>query len=317
MIDSWDVVNEPFSDGASQFRKHPVLDEFGDAFIRFLFLQARRLAPEAKLVLNDYNLSCGAGFCQRKRDHALFAIERLLKSGTHIDAIGIQAHLLKRWPVRKTSLSTFVRGLDDLGLDVHISEMDVNDVDMPTDIARRDALIAEIYGDYLSAVLEHRSVEKGRVLGSQRCRALDRARLRAVPPQDGNAETGAVRSGIPTEARIPCRCGCVAPRSEQKLRASGGDERKPQMRDRRLAGHTIHDCLIGAFFAPGANIDFRVCFAASLDVCSLAHSRRRHTGQSATVARGQAELRHVCKFAISRPRCFRVTSFTLPRSRAR
>ncbi len=160
LIDSWDVINEPFSDRRAGYRDNPVLDVFGDEFVQFLFRTARRGAPNAKLLINDYSLSCGAAYCQRKRDTALSTVERLMKAGLSIDGVGLQAHLLPTQPVHKSPLSAFIRGLNDLGLDVYITELDVNDIELPEDIAKRDELIAAIYRDYLGSVLEHKNVKR-------------------------------------------------------------------------------------------------------------------------------------------------------------
>lgn len=160
LVDSWDVINEPFSDRQAGYRATPALDAFGDEFVQFLFRTARRGAPRAKLLINDYSLSCGDDYCQRKRDTALSTLDRLLKAGASIDGVGLQGHLLPTQPVNKTALSAFLRGLNDLGLNVFITELDVNDIELPENIARRDKLIAEIYGDYLGTVLEHRNVKR-------------------------------------------------------------------------------------------------------------------------------------------------------------
>lgn len=160
LTDSWDVINEPFSDQTAGYRKSPVLDLHGDEFILFLFRVARRAAPQAKLLINDYGLSCGAAYCQRKRDTALATIDRLMKAGLSIDAVGLQAHLLPTQPVHKGPLNSFIRGLGDLGLEVFITELDVNDIELPEDIKKRDKLIAAIYSDYLGGVLEHQNVKR-------------------------------------------------------------------------------------------------------------------------------------------------------------
>ncbi len=160
LVDSWDVINEPFSDRMAGYRRNPVLDAFGDDFLIFLFRTARRAAPRAKLLLNDYSLSCGETYCQRKRDTALGTIERLMKVGVPIDGVGLQAHLLPTQPVRQKPLSAFLRSLNDLGLEVFITEMDVNDIQLPEHIATRDKMIAQIYRDYLGIVLEHKNVKR-------------------------------------------------------------------------------------------------------------------------------------------------------------
>lgn len=159
-VTSWDVVNEVVSNETGAYRSLPVLDAHGDAFVAFLFETARELAPTARLVLNDYNLACGAAFCDRKRGRLLSVLERLLRAGVPIDAVGIQAHLAPRWPVVPAPLEAFLREAGDLGLDVLITELDVNDIDLPDDIAARDQSIARIYGDFLDTALASRTVKR-------------------------------------------------------------------------------------------------------------------------------------------------------------
>lgn len=157
---SWDVVNEVMSDDERRYRAVPILDSHGDAFIAFLFETARAFAPNARLVINDYNLSCGASFCDAKRGRLLTALERLLLANVPIDAVGIQAHLVPRWPVVPASLRAFLRDVGDLGLSVYITELDVNDIDLPDDVPTRDQAVARVYGDYLDVVLDFPGVKR-------------------------------------------------------------------------------------------------------------------------------------------------------------
>ena len=157
---SWDVVNEVMSDRRRHYRALPVLDTHGDAFIAFLFETARRLVPTAKLVINDYNLACGSAFCEGKRERLLVALERLLRKGVPIDAVGIQGHLVPRWPIVPSSLQAFLQDIEDLNLEVFITELDVNDIDLPDEISARDRSVAQIYGDFLDAALESRAVKR-------------------------------------------------------------------------------------------------------------------------------------------------------------
>lgn len=159
-IISWDVINEPLADNDDGYRDIRLLEKFGDDFLAFLFETTRDAAPDAKLVLNDYALSCGAPFCARKRDTLLGTIDRLLGRGVPIDVVGIQAHLVPEWPIIATDLKRFLVDLEDRGIAVYVSEMDVNDIGLPDDVETRDRLVADIYRDYLEAVLDHRNVTR-------------------------------------------------------------------------------------------------------------------------------------------------------------
>lgn len=159
-IASYDVVNEPLSDSHFGYRRFSQLATRGDAFLDHLFKHTRLHAPQAKLVINDYNLSCSRDFCARKRDSLLFALEQLLNRNAPIDAVGLQAHLLPKLPFNERTLSSFISAIDSLGLSVYISELDVNDIGLADKEAERDRQIADIYGEYLELVLGHKCVKR-------------------------------------------------------------------------------------------------------------------------------------------------------------
>jgi endo-1,4-beta-xylanase len=57
-----------------------------------------------------------------------------------------------------TKLRTFLKEIADLGLKIMITEMDVTDQKLPLNAGVRDRIIARVYEDYLSAVLEEPAV---------------------------------------------------------------------------------------------------------------------------------------------------------------
>lgn len=159
-IKSWDVINEPMADGNEPYRDQKQLALYGDEFVKFLFRYAARMAPNAKLVVNDYNLACGPDFCSAKRDRLLSFLDRMAQSEVRIDAVGLQGHLNSRWAVNQTILAEFLRELADRGYEIYISELDVNDVDLPLDISTRDEIIATSYRDFLDVALAEPAVKR-------------------------------------------------------------------------------------------------------------------------------------------------------------
>ncbi len=81
---------------------------------------AREVAPDATLVINDYNTNVPA-----KRDK-LYALVALLKSeGVPIDAVGHQMHVNIDWPAT-AEVEAMIQKFVPLGVEQQITEMDVS-----------------------------------------------------------------------------------------------------------------------------------------------------------------------------------------------
>jgi endo-1,4-beta-xylanase len=80
--------------------------------------------------------------------------------GAPIHAVGIQAHLSTVYRASPRATLDMINAIADLGLDVFISELDVNDSTLPQNIAERDRLVAEYYEEFLTPVLAHGAVKR-------------------------------------------------------------------------------------------------------------------------------------------------------------
>ncbi|HEY9609121.1 MAG TPA: endo-1,4-beta-xylanase [Allocoleopsis sp.] len=159
-IHSWDVVNESVSpehgrpDGLTV---SPWLNFLGVDYIALAFRTARQADPQALLCLNE---AVGGGQDDNfRREAILTLLQRLLSQGTPIQALGIESHLGGRFS--NADLTTFRGFLHDaasLGLKILITELDVIDKDLPLDMNVRDRMVAAVYEDYLSVVLEEPAV---------------------------------------------------------------------------------------------------------------------------------------------------------------
>lgn len=156
---SWDVFNEVLEE-KSRFRNEFLIRKFGADFIEFCLKEAKSAAPDAKLVINDYHLSCAGDWCDRKRGNALSLVRELQKRGAPIDAVGIQAHLHSRYKASPQRTLSFARRMEKMGIDVYLSEMDVNDITFAKDPARRDKQVARYYYQFLSTVLSSKAVKR-------------------------------------------------------------------------------------------------------------------------------------------------------------
>lgn len=161
-IHSWDVVNEAIkvSDGHSRGLRHtPWLEFLGADYIEIAFQTAAAADPKALLVYNDYGLDYDTFEAEAKRTAVLKLLEGLKSKGVPIHALGIQAHLsAEETRFNPEKLRTFLSKVASLGLKILITEMDVTDKKLPLDSNLRDRIVAGVYEDYLSVVLDERAV---------------------------------------------------------------------------------------------------------------------------------------------------------------
>lgn len=157
-ITSWDVVNEAIDPSTSQFRSSPFSRQLGgmEAVLDTAFHAARDTLPNAQLVYNDF---MGWGTGSGHRDAVLSMLDGMVNRGTPIDALGIQSHIFggsgDGSNIDEAGWRTFLDNVVDLGLDLVITEFDVNDVNMPADIATRDQNIAEYTERYLGIMFDY------------------------------------------------------------------------------------------------------------------------------------------------------------------
>lgn len=150
----WDVVNEAFKDDGSLrdgfWYNSPGIGDANDGtrYIEEAFLRTAAADPDAVLIYNDY----GDEELNPKSD-AIFAMAQDFKSrGVPLHGIGFQMHIAS---INTTNLRNNFKRFNDLGMDLHITEMDVR---IPVDgsgkatAANLDAQ-AEVYWDVLGVAL--------------------------------------------------------------------------------------------------------------------------------------------------------------------
>lgn len=120
-IDAWDVVNEVIDENQPDgLRRSPWYEITGLDYIRTAFRVAREVAPDATLLINDYNTNVPA-----KREALFNLVSQLRAEGVPIDGVGHQMHVNIEWP----SVSETAQMLDRfaaLGIEQHITEMDMS-----------------------------------------------------------------------------------------------------------------------------------------------------------------------------------------------
>jgi endo-1,4-beta-xylanase len=163
-IQSWDVVNEAVlpKDGRSDgLRKSPWMSLLGPDYIDIAFRTARQADPHALLTYNEYGLEYDNDEDEERRAVTLKLLRRMKAANVPLDAVGIQSHIKAGQPSTFGSgLRNFMANVREMGLQIYITELDVNEDDLPyDDDARRDDAIAELYRQYLSEVLAEPAVK--------------------------------------------------------------------------------------------------------------------------------------------------------------
>jgi endo-1,4-beta-xylanase len=153
---SWDVVNEPFypphhRDGG--FRKGPWLDAMGSGYVARAFRAAAAADPTAALVLNEAFCEQDDALGRANRGRLLTLVTELKDAGVKLDAVGFQAHLKPHLPFDDQAFAAYLQLIAATGVDIYITEFDVDDSSLPDDIAVRDRMVADRCTKFLSAVL--------------------------------------------------------------------------------------------------------------------------------------------------------------------
>jgi endo-1,4-beta-xylanase len=138
-----DVVNEPLHAQPSYKEALGGDGETGWDWVIWSFEQAREALPEAKLLINEYNILCCKENLKRYAE-----LIRLLKERGLIDGVGVQAHGLET--VDPAVIQTNLDALAALGLPIYVSELDLDTYD--------DARQLELYRSIFPILWEHEAV---------------------------------------------------------------------------------------------------------------------------------------------------------------
>lgn len=118
---SWDVVNEAIYDDGS-YRKSLWYQRIGPEYVELAFQWAHEADPDAVLFYNDYGIDD-----LNPKSNAVYALlEELKAKGIPVGGVGLQMHLRADFPPRPGSVKANMERFADLGLAVHITEMDVS-----------------------------------------------------------------------------------------------------------------------------------------------------------------------------------------------
>ncbi|MCA9241093.1 MAG: endo-1,4-beta-xylanase [Planctomycetales bacterium] len=148
-IKVWDVVNEAIADGGQDLLRDSLWRQIiGDDFINKAFEYAHEADPDALLRYNDYGLENPA-----KRVKLVKLVKSLQEQGAPVMAIGTQTHISATFPSYEEMERT-IKDLEELGLPIHITELDVN-----TSVRGQRLTTADITEDVTGGSLVDRAFE--------------------------------------------------------------------------------------------------------------------------------------------------------------
>lgn len=151
---SWDVINETIDPDTGTLRDTVATRLIGPAVIDRLFATARRAAPAAELVYNDY-----MGWNPNEEKHrsgVLRLLEGMRRRGVPCTTLGVQGHIaVPDGPLgdRPQVWRRFLTDVSAMGYRLAITEFDVDDRNAPADPARRDDAVAGVARDFLNESL--------------------------------------------------------------------------------------------------------------------------------------------------------------------
>jgi endo-1,4-beta-xylanase len=162
-IYAWDVLNEIFNedgtfrsytkggwskDDGGKFRNSLWYETFHEAYFDTAFRLAHQADPHARLFLADYN-------CEEvnKKSDAMFALVKSLKNRRiPIDGVSFQCHLALEGLPNWNNFRKNIRRFEDLGLEIHFSEVDIsiNNPVTPEKLAKQADAYAKLMEIFLS-----------------------------------------------------------------------------------------------------------------------------------------------------------------------
>jgi endo-1,4-beta-xylanase len=118
---AWDVVNEAIDDNLT-LRETFWLKALGPDYIQQAIVWAHEADPQAKLFYNDYNGEA----LGPKSDEIYNLVKNLKAPGVPIDGIGLQSHFIVEHPPDFGDIAVNLKRLAALGLEIHVTELDVS-----------------------------------------------------------------------------------------------------------------------------------------------------------------------------------------------
>lgn len=159
-IECWDAINEAVDPATGQMRETPFTRILGTRYFDIAFRILHEKHPDAQLAYNDTMAWEADG---THRDGVLRLLEGALERRVPIHALGIQSHIGKTLgePRDERAWRDFLREVQGMGLDVHLTEFDCSDrkVAKSGRVIRDLETAAHVKG-YLDLTLDFRNVRQ-------------------------------------------------------------------------------------------------------------------------------------------------------------
>jgi endo-1,4-beta-xylanase len=168
-MNGWIVANEvtdPNDGDSNGFRTNvPWYSTIGPGYIGECFHLAEDGDPGALRLINEFGFETVNQYgdkAEARRKAFLKALDTLLGQGVPVQGVGVQAHLLADGFADKFhphGYRQFLGDIADRGMPIFITELDVLDDGLPTNIAVRDQGVADVYSRYLDVALDEPAVK--------------------------------------------------------------------------------------------------------------------------------------------------------------
>ncbi len=162
-IQEWTVVNEAFSRGQHVYGLNDwwADNTGGKDYIDQAFIWARQADPHSKLILNDFNNEGMNDISNEMYEYVKGAKSR----GVPIDGIGMQMHIDGTHPPTKDEVVANMNRFAALGVDIYVTELDVNMNDIQAEGDDKNKIQAGIYYDMMGACIQANSCNSFSLLG--------------------------------------------------------------------------------------------------------------------------------------------------------
>ena len=145
-VGAWDVVNEALT-GSGDLQRNFWYQNIGPDYLDLAFQWAHEADPDALLFYNDY----GAESMNAKAGGVYDLVKGMKARGVPVDGVGLQFHLVLNAMPPLAEVAKNISRLGDLGVQVHITELDIRIPDPAT--PARLAQQAQEYRDILNVCL--------------------------------------------------------------------------------------------------------------------------------------------------------------------
>jgi endo-1,4-beta-xylanase len=146
---AWDVVNEAVA-GNGSLRDSIWLSRIGSEYIELAFRWAHEADPQARLFYNDHD---GEGL-GKKSDGIYALVKELRQRNVPIHGVGFQMHKSIKNPPSIEQVAANIKRLGELGLEVQITEMDVQIHDGIGTTQQKLASQADVYREMMRVCLD-------------------------------------------------------------------------------------------------------------------------------------------------------------------